>query len=218
MEIRKIKILAVDDNQDNLTSLKALIKEAFPEAFVATAQSGESAIIIAKKEEPDVILLDIVMPGMDGFAVCRKLKENKSLREIPVVFVTALKDDKQNRIRAMECGADAFLSKPIDESELTAQIRAMAKIREANLEKKNEKDRLARQVRAKTLALRKENEERRKSEQNLLEAQRLAHIGSFEFDLISKRLTCTDEGLRYAALKRKSLPARRTQLLTVSIR
>ncbi len=203
MEKRKITILAVDDNRDNLISIKALIKETFPAAFVFTASDGKSALEIAKKEDPDVILLDIVMPGIDGFGVCRALKANKTLREIPVIFVTALKDDKESRICAMECGADAFLTKPIDESELTAQIRAMAKIRQANIEKRKEKERLARLVREKTQELRKENEERKKSEQDLLEAQRLAHIGSFEFNLKSDRLECTDEGLRICGIKRE---------------
>jgi len=203
MKSGKIKVLAVDDNPDNLTSLKALIADNFFEASVFTALSGNLALEIAKKEEPDVILLDVVMPGMDGFEVCRKLKSNRALREIPVVFVTAFKDDRESRIRAMECGGDAFLAKPVNESELTAQIRAMAKIRKANIEKSQEKERLARLVREKTRALRKENEERKKSEQDLLEAQRLANIGSFEFSLERSALTCTDEGLRICGTKRE---------------
>jgi diguanylate cyclase (GGDEF)-like protein/PAS domain S-box-containing protein len=203
MENRRIKILAVDDNRDNLVSIKALIAEAFSAASVFTALDGKSALAAAKKEDPDIILLDIVMPGMDGFAVCRKLKETKALREIPVIFLTALKGDRENRIFAMECGAEAFLAKPIDKSELTAQIRAMARIREANVAKRKEKERLARLVREKTRALRKENEERKRSEQDLLEAQSLAHIGSFEFDLERSVLTCTDEGLRICGIRRE---------------
>ncbi|MDA3823308.1 MAG: response regulator, partial [Bacteroidales bacterium] len=133
MESKKIKILAIDDNKDNLVSLTALIKDEFPDAINFTALSGTKGIELATKENPDVILLDIVMPDMDGYEVCQKLKANDLLSDIPVVFITAIKGDKESRIRALECGGDAFLAKPIDESELIAQIRAMVKIRNANI-------------------------------------------------------------------------------------
>ena len=153
MEPEKIKILAIDDNPDNLISIKALIREAFSDALVFSSLSGEEGIEIAVGEDPDVILLDIVMPGMDGFDVCEKLKADKKLRDIPVVFVTAIKGDKENRIRALECGAEAFLAKPIDESELTAQIRAMVKIKRANVDKHNERERLESLVNERTSQL-----------------------------------------------------------------
>ena len=125
MESRRIKILAIDDNQDNLISISTLIADQFPDAIVFTALNGTKGIELAVHEDPDVILLDIVMPEMDGFEVCKKLKANDRLCDIPVVFVAPNKGDKISRIYALECGAEAFLSKPIDESELTAQIRAM---------------------------------------------------------------------------------------------
>jgi len=156
MESKKIKILAIDDNQDNLITIKALVLEAFNDALVFTALSGEKGLELATVEDPDVILLDIVMPGMDGFEVCEKLKADKKLGDIPVVFVTAIKGDQEGRIRGLEVGAEAFLSKPIDEIELTAQIRAMAKIKSANVERHNEKEHLAALVIEKTREL-KEN-------------------------------------------------------------
>lgn len=185
MENRKMKILAIDDNQDNLLILKALIKDIFPDASTLTASDGGKGFELAAAEDPDVILLDIVMPGMDGFEVCRKLRGDRKLRDIPVVFITALKGDKESRIRALECGADAFLAKPIDESELTAQIRAMMKIRGANVDKRNEKKRLTAQLEAQTRELKeihtatlnlledlqKENEARKKSEDSLRESE-----------------------------------------------
>ncbi|MHB1154353.1 MAG: HD domain-containing phosphohydrolase [Eubacteriales bacterium] len=176
MKNRKIKIAAIDDNPDNLISLKALIKEAFPEAAVFTALTGQEGIELAVKEEPDVILLDIIMPGMDGFEVCTRLKADKKLCDIPVVFVTALKGDKENRIKAIECGAEAFLTKPIDDSELTAQIRAMLKIRDAYIQKRDENERLAALVEEKTRELQNSNTktlqllEAVKKEQSLIEA------------------------------------------------
>jgi len=155
---KNFKILAVDDNKDNLISLKALIMEAFPEAVVLFALNGQHGLDLAGQEEPDVILLDILMPGMDGFEVCRKLKADKKLSGIPVVFVTALKSNKESRIKALECGAEAFLTKPIDEIELIAQIRAMLKIRKAYIEKKDENKRLSQLVEVKITELRQSEE------------------------------------------------------------
>ncbi|HEY5139178.1 MAG TPA: response regulator, partial [Methylococcales bacterium] len=140
MENRKIKVLAIDDNPDNLITIKALIMEAFSDAYVMTALTGKKGLELAANEDPDVILLDIVMPIMDGFEVCKKLKADEKLSNIPVVFVTAIKVDRESRIKALESGAEAFLTKPIDESELTAQIRAMVKIKTANVYKYAEKE------------------------------------------------------------------------------
>jgi PAS domain S-box-containing protein len=154
MENKNITILAIDDIQDNLISLKALIRESFPDALIFTALSGAKGLEIASEKDPDVILLDIVMPEMDGFEVCKRLKANPKLIDIPVVFVTALKGDKDSRIYALECGAEAFLAKPIDPSELTAQIRAMVKIKIAKIDKRDEKERLTRMVEEQTRDLR----------------------------------------------------------------
>ena len=137
-----IKILVIDDIPDNLISLKAQITDAFPEAIIFIALNGAKGIELAVAEDPDVILLDIVMPGMDGYEVCQRMKANQQLSNIPVVFVTAIKGDKESRIRALECGAEALLTKPLDQSELIAQIRAMVKIKAANIIKQNEKERL----------------------------------------------------------------------------
>ncbi|PKM95237.1 MAG: hypothetical protein CVU84_06025 [Firmicutes bacterium HGW-Firmicutes-1] len=174
MENRDIKILAIDDNQDNLISLKALLRDAFPKCVVFTATNGQKGLELAIEVNPDVILLDIIMPVMDGFETCRRLKLDSWVSEIPVVFLTAIKQDKESRILALECGAEAFLAKPIDESELTAQIRAMLKIKNANLQKRDEKERLARLVEEKTFELKRAHmatlqllEDRKQMEQEL---------------------------------------------------
>ena len=157
MEIENIKILAIDDTFDNLITLKALIYESFPEAIVLTALNGLEGIRLASSELPDVILLDVVMPNMDGFEVCKQLKSNACTNGIPVVFVTALKGDSNSRINALEVGAEAFIAKPIDQSELVAQIRAMAKIKIAHDRKKNETAHLAALVAERTLELKANN-------------------------------------------------------------
>jgi PAS domain S-box-containing protein len=169
MERKNIKILAVNDYQDNLITIKALVHEAFPDLVVLTATSGKDGITMARAEDPDMIFLDIVLPDMDGFSVCLELKNDIVLRNIPVVFVTALKGDKENRIRALEAGAEGFLNKPIDESELAVQIRAMAKIRDAYLRERDEKIRLEALVVERTRELRKELEERKKVEMQIVE-------------------------------------------------
>lgn len=190
--MEKIKILAIDDNFDNLIIIQALVSDVFPTADVLLATSGKEGLILAEKEDPDVILVDVVMPGMDGFEVCEKLKSNQLTCDIPVIFITALKGDKESRIHGLEVGAEAFLAKPIDETELVAQIRAMAKIKKANIEKKNQNIQLAYLVANRTLELNEthyatlnlledlktENEERRKAEKNLQRVARLYAIHS----------------------------------------
>ncbi|NTW31850.1 MAG: response regulator [Bacteroidetes bacterium] len=174
MENKKIKILAIDDNQDNLISLKALLKEAFPFSLILTAINGAIGLELAETEDPDVILLDIVMPRMDGFEVCKKIKANKKLNNIPIVFITALKVDKESRIRALELGAEAFIAKPIDESELIAQIRAMVKIKASNIKKRDEKELLAALVAKRTYDLEMELAERKRIEVELIKAKEKA--------------------------------------------
>ena len=105
----KIKILAIDDGQDMLDALDLAIAHAFPAARFFTATDGPKGIALALDEDPDIILLDISMPGMDGFEVCRRLKEDARLRNIPVVFLTALKPDEEIYAKAFEAGAEAFI-------------------------------------------------------------------------------------------------------------
>jgi PAS domain S-box-containing protein len=206
MESDTIKILAIDDNNDNLITLKALISESFPKAEILTAQDGINGIEIAAISEPDVILLDIIMPELDGFAVCKKLKAFKKTADIPVVFITAIKVDKDNRIQALEAGGDGFLSKPVDESELTAQIRAMVKIRKAAIRKKDEKEELESLVEERTRELQNthkatlkllkffkdENEKRKKSEAALKTSEEQIKLFKQAVDSSSVLITITD--------------------------
>jgi PAS domain S-box-containing protein len=153
------KLLAIDDHPDSLTTLSAVVRDALPGTLILTATNGPAGIDQAAAEDPDVILLDIVMPGMDGFEVCRRLKTDERLKDIPVVFVTALKTDTASRVKALEAGAEAFLAKPLEPSELTAQIRAMVKLKAANRSRWMEKEQLEALVAERTRALR-ESEER----------------------------------------------------------
>ncbi len=184
-----MKILAVDDNQNDLMLLRSLVAKALPEADFLEARSGPACIEAACKEDPDVILLDIIMPGMDGFMTCRKLKEHQQVQFIPVVFLTGHGLDKDSRIRALEAGAEGFLGKPPDESELIAEIRAMVKIKAASHMQQRQKDQLAVLVAERTHELEQELAERkrveaalRESEFFFKESQRAASIGSYKYD------------------------------------
>ena len=125
------KILVIDDMQDNLISIKALLKNYLPDCAVFTSQLGKEGISLAKTKKPDVILLDIIRPEMDGYAVCRELKNNSETKHIPIIMLTAIKTDMESRIKGMDLGADAFIAKPFDPLELTAQIKVMLRIKSA---------------------------------------------------------------------------------------
>lgn len=168
MKINSLKILAIDDNADNLITIEAVIKEVLPKAEVFKAISGREGIDIARKEDPDVILLDIIMPEMDGFEVCRKIKKDRDLMMIPVLFLTAIKTNRETRIKAIEAGGEAFLTKPVDETELLVQVQSMAKIKRGNLLQLQEKERLEVLVAQRTHDLEKELLLRREVENDLV--------------------------------------------------
>ena len=186
MEEKIVTILAIDDNPDNLVVLKGLLSEAFPWARLHTATSGKKGIEMCTSLKPDVVLLDIAMPGMDGFEVCKILKSDPQLSHIPVVMVTAISATTKTRIQALEAGADAFLAKPIDESELTAQVRAMLRIKSSEDQKISEKERLEILVQHRTMELEQELQERRKVEFALQQSiQKLEKSMSVEVNLTS---------------------------------
>ncbi|MEA3508410.1 MAG: response regulator [Synergistota bacterium] len=146
-------ILAVDDRKDNLLTMEAVLGDILPDASILTARSGTEGLQEAVEKKPDVILLDLGMPGMDGYEVSRRLRENPETRSIPIIAVTALDTSVGNKVRALDAGADAFLVKPIDETELLAQLRVMLRIREAEATLQKEKSVLEDKVRERTSEL-----------------------------------------------------------------
>lgn len=124
-------VLVVDDNPGNLEAMAAALE---PLGFeVWQALEGEVGLTLARERQPDVILLDIVMPGMDGFEVCRRLKEDEETRLLPVVFLTGL-DSREARLKGLECGATDFLIKPFDLVELEARVRNLVGFRRLTLD------------------------------------------------------------------------------------
>nr|NQU89531.1 PAS domain S-box protein [Bacteroidota bacterium] len=153
------KILTIDDQQDNLTTIEAVIKSHLPGCEVITALSGPEGIKLAIQEQPDTIILDIIMPGMDGYEVCEKLKEDELTRHIPVIMLTAIKTDSESRVKGLNTGADAFLSKPIDPVEFSAQINVMLRIKEAEDKLREEKKDMESVILDRTKELRGINED-----------------------------------------------------------
>jgi len=120
------RVLIVDDILPNIRLLEARLSSEYFE--VVTATSGAEALEKVELFSPDIVLLDVMMPIMDGFEVCRRLKANPNTTHIPVVMITAL-TDSANRIKGLESGADDFLSKPVDDTALMARVRSLVRLK-----------------------------------------------------------------------------------------
>ncbi|MET0924941.1 MAG: response regulator, partial [Xanthobacteraceae bacterium] len=114
------RVLVVDDVPANVKLLEARLSAEYFD--VVTAMSGEEALAICERADCDIVLLDVMMPDMDGFEVCRRLKAGLTTHHLPVVMVTAL-DQPSDRVRGLEAGADDFLTKPVSEVALIARVR-----------------------------------------------------------------------------------------------
>jgi putative two-component system response regulator len=122
------KVLIVDDLPDNSTLLAHLVKDQGYEASMAS--NGRQALDLAAAERPDVILLDVMMPGMDGIEVCRRLKADEELRNIPVILVTA-KDLDKDVVRGLDAGADDYVTKPFNREVLAARLRSAIRLKQS---------------------------------------------------------------------------------------
>ncbi|MEB3213435.1 MAG: two-component system response regulator [Leptolyngbyaceae bacterium] len=123
------RILVVDDHPSSrMTAVALLSVEGYD---VVEAESGVAALENVMSLAPDLILLDVMMPGMDGFEVCRELKKDEHTRLIPVIFITAL-NDRRSRLRGIEAGGDDFLTKPFDQLELSARVKSLVQQKRLN--------------------------------------------------------------------------------------
>jgi two-component system cell cycle response regulator len=120
------RILVVDDVEANVRLLEAKLSAEYYD--VMAASDGPTALAMAAAERPDIVLLDVMMPGMDGFSVCRRLKDDPETRHLPVVLLTAL-DGRADRVAGLEAGADEFLTKPIDDVLLFARVRSLTRLK-----------------------------------------------------------------------------------------
>jgi PAS domain S-box-containing protein len=139
------KILTIDYDLDNLNTIKEILKNKFPEYDILTTHSATEGIELAKTEKPNLIITEITFSNTDDFEVLQLLKADEHIKSIPVVILTAIKNNSENRVKSLEMGAEAFLSKPINERELVAQLNAIfsAKNSELNaIKKSNELEKL----------------------------------------------------------------------------
>src|ERR1043165_4547310 len=120
------RILVVDDVPANVKLMEARLSAEYFD--VVTAMSGVEALAIAERAECDIVLLDVMMPDMDGFEVCRRLKSNPVTHHLPVVMVTAL-DQPSDRVKGLEAGADDFLTKPVSDVALIARVRSLSRLK-----------------------------------------------------------------------------------------
>ena len=123
------RVLIVDDILANVRLLQARLEAEYFE--IVTASSGQAALDICARERVDVVLLDVMMPGLDGFEVCRRLKSQAQTLHIPVVMVTAL-DQPSDRVQGLESGADDFLTKPVDDIALVTRVKSLARLKMLN--------------------------------------------------------------------------------------
>lgn len=121
-----IHILAVDDNQENLRVVSNYLKEK--KYKIALAMDGKSALSILESTKIDLILLDIMMPGMDGFEVCRQIKALPSMKDIPIIFLTA-KNDTEDVVKGFQLGGVDYITKPFRHEELFARVNTHVQLK-----------------------------------------------------------------------------------------
>src|SRR5512132_3695170 len=120
------RVLVVDDVIGNVKLMEARLTAEYFD--VVTAMSGAEALAMCDRAQCDIVLLDVMMPGMDGFEVCRRLKTNAKTQHIPVIMVTSL-DQPSDRVRGLEAGADDFLTKPVSDIALIARVRSLVRLK-----------------------------------------------------------------------------------------
>jgi DNA-binding response OmpR family regulator len=130
--MNKAKILVADDIKQNVKLLRVILTSS--DYDVIEAYDGEEALEKAKTENPDLILLDIMMPKLTGYEVCRKLRADTMTKNIPIVMITAL-HEMDDRIKGIEAGADDFISKPFNKAELLARVKSLLRMRQSPAKK-----------------------------------------------------------------------------------
>jgi len=139
-EGRAAHILVVDDQRANVEMAAELLRVRGYQ--VETAVSGEAALERVRVSPPDLVVMDIVMPGLDGYEVCRRLRAREDTALLPIVLVTSL-DPNQERVKGMEAGADDFLQKPINQQELFARVKSLLRVKSLQDEVKQQAEKLA---------------------------------------------------------------------------
>lgn len=162
------RILIVEDNEKNLKLFRSLLNSQGYETI--EARDGEEGVMLAKDQKPDLILMDVQMPEMDGYEVCRRLKEDPMTQHIPIVMVTALAD-RESRLKGLEVCANDFLTKPVDSIELMVRTKNLLKVKEFGDFLKQHNELLETEVKERTSQLRLALEDLSKSNKQLEESR-----------------------------------------------
>ncbi|MCB5230323.1 MAG: diguanylate cyclase [Candidatus Cloacimonas sp.] len=148
-----MKIVVIDDDRDFVLAVTSIIKLHLPELFVSWALTGKEGIEIVENELPDIIMLDADLPDIKGLEVCKILKASEKTSHIPILAITGLGDQLSYKVKFMESGADAFLNKPFNSSELVSQVKVLLRIKEAEDVLRKERDSLVGKVSEQQVAL-----------------------------------------------------------------
>lgn len=177
------KILIVEDDESNLLLLESILLEENYQVF--TADSGEKALSIVENNDLDLFLLDIVMPVMNGFELCKRLKQNKKSRDIPIIFITG-SNEFERIIKSFELGAADYIEKPFNEMELLARVKT-------HLRLKNFQDNLEDLVKIRTKELQEEIIKRKKIEENLKDSNvKLEKLMQDDLNILSSVIEIRD--------------------------
>lgn len=189
------EILLVDDTSANL---KLLMNMLNTEGYkVRPAMDGKQALATVKIRKPDLILLDVNMPGIDGLEVCRRLKADESTRDIPVIFISAL-DALSDRVKGFEVGGVDYIAKPFQREEVLVRVHT-------HIELHRMKCNLEALVDERTEEFKQANQALLKSESGLKEAQRIGHLGNWNWDIVTDELFWSDEIYRIFGLTPQKL-------------
>ena len=163
-------ILVVDDNSTNLKVLTNILNSA--NYRVAIAKSGESALQKLETNIPDIILLDVMMPGIDGFETCRQIKENPITKEIPIIFITAL-TDAEDKVKGLKMGAVDYITKPFNIREILARVNLHLTLKKLNQTLQNRNEELIKTIKERDVAL----EDLQKSQLKLVQQEKMSALG-----------------------------------------
>ncbi len=207
---QRARILVVDDERQNRALLEVMLA---PEGFdVITAASGEEAIAVVTHQPPDLILLDLMMPGMDGYDVARQVKGNLATRNIPIIMITA-HGDRDARMRGLGAGAEDFLSKPVDRAELTVRVKNLLRLKAFGDYYSQYSEALEQEVQERTADLAERSKRLEEQASALLRSEERtnyalggARMGVWELDVGTWHLTWSDTMASVFGLTPKEAP------------